>query len=136
MECPACHVKIGVFKNVHFTAAFFLKRVQPCPYCKTSLYRPHYPTWAYFKDILFVIFLIGVIFFLLAIIFGTVVGYQTALVICFWFWVIAVAVIGAIILTNILSILLYKYYRGIRMHIKKGRQYDNNLKKSNDNRGQ
>jgi len=124
MKCPACHAKIGFFRNVHFLITYTFKRVQTCPYCGTTLQRPSYPTWDYYRDILFVIFLIGAIFFLLAIIFGSVIGYQTALVICFWFWGIAVAVIGAIIFTNILSIVLPKYYRGIRKHIKKNSHRD------------
>ena len=129
-------MKISVFKKVRFTTAFFLNGVQPCPYCKTSLHRPHDPTWAYFKDILCVIFLIGVILFLLAIIFGTVLGYQTAFVISFWFWVVAAAVVSTIVVVNLICILIPRLYKGIRFNLKRDRHHGDKSQNSDDYRRQ
>ncbi len=59
------------------------------------------PTWEYFKLVSFVVGWFGVFLFLLAIIFGRHVGYETALLICFWFWIMIVLVFLVIVLGNI-----------------------------------
>ena len=136
MECPACHAKIGILKNVQFTVRFALKKAMPCPYCNITLYKHSNPTREYFKAILFVIFLIGFVLFLLAIIFGHMVGYKSAFTICFWLWVIAVAVIGAIVLVNLAFILFHKIYTGILDSKDEGRRHDDNTRKSTGNGSQ
>jgi len=119
MQCPACQARIGLIGNPWFRVTYALKKVGTCPHCQAALHRSNYPTWAYFQDILFAIFLIGAIFFLLVMVFGTVVGYQTALVICFWFWMISAAVIGVIVSLNVLWAAA-KWSASIQARLKKG----------------
>jgi len=74
------------------------------------------PTWDYFKLLLFVLFLIELILFFIAIIFGRVLGYDLALTACFWLGVIIAACYALIALSNVLVIISHKLFR---MNIKK-----------------
>jgi len=103
-------MKIGIIKNAKFIIRHALKKATPCPYCNINIYKQINPTWEYLKLIFFSVFLIGLIFFLLAIIFGKQVGFKSALVICFWFWIFAVGIIFSIILLNLASIFFNKIY--------------------------
>ena len=136
MLCPACQARISLLKNPQFRVTYALKKTGACPYCQAVLHRPNYPTWAYFQDILFAIFLIGAIFFLLAMIFGAVVGYQTALIICLWFWAIAAAVIVAIVLLNVAWAITTKWYTNSGTRTEKGGRRGNPTEKGIDYRGQ
>jgi len=136
MQCPACQARIGLFRNPRFRVAYALKRVGACPYCQAALHRANDPIWLYFQDILFAIFLIGVIFSLLAMVFGAVVGYQTALVICFWFWAIAVVVVGVIVLLNVFWAITARWCSNIGTRAKQGGQREDQPEKGVDHRGQ
>jgi hypothetical protein len=67
------------------------------------------PTWEYFKLVSFVVAWFGV--FLLAIIFGRQVGYETALLVCFWFWLMIVLVFIVIIVGNLGLIFLKRIFK-------------------------
>jgi DNA-directed RNA polymerase subunit RPC12/RpoP len=88
MKCPSCDSKIGMMKWGKFTVGLALRKAMPCPYCNANIYRLTNPTWEYFKLIIFVTFWIGFVLFLIALIFGRVLGYDSALIICFWFWIL------------------------------------------------
>jgi len=124
MQWPACQARIGFLRTPRFRVTYALKKVGACPYCRAALHRANDPTWFYFQDILFAIFLIGAIFFLLAMVFGAVVGYQTALVICFWFWAIAVVVVGVIVLLNVLWAIAARWFSNIGTRAKQGGQLE------------
>ena len=114
MKCPSCKSKIGMIKNSKFIIGLAFRKAMPCPYCNANIYKLTNPTWEYFKLIIFVIFWFGILLFLLAIIFGGQVGYESALVVCFWFWIIVIIVISSIILCNLTIILFYRIYIKIR----------------------
>ena len=114
MKCPSCKSKIGMIKCSKFTIGLALRKAMPCPYCGTNIYKLANPTWEYFKLIIFVIFWFGIFLFLLAIIFGGQVGYESALIVCFWLWIIVIIVISSIILLNPAMILFYRIYIKIR----------------------
>ena len=71
------------------------------------------PTWEYFRLLLFVLFLIELVLFFLAIIFGRILGYDLAFVSCFWFGVIIAGCFTIIVLFNMLVILFHKILRMI-----------------------
>jgi len=114
MKCPSCNLNIGVIKSAKFTISLALKKFKQCPHCGVTIYHQTNPTWEYFKLINFVIFWFGLFLFLLAIIFGRQVGYETALIVCFWLWAIVILVFTLIILGNLVVIFLHKTYRKIR----------------------
>ena len=114
MKCPSCNLNIGVIKSAKFTISLALRKSKPCPHCNATIYRQTNPTWEYFKLIIFVICWFGLFLFLLAMIFGSQVGYETALIICFWFWVFVITVLTIIILCNLTIIFLYKIYVKMR----------------------
>jgi len=68
------------------------------------------PTWDYFKLLLFVLFLIELVLFFMAIIFGRVLGYDLALTACFWLGVIMAACYVLITLSNVLVIISHKLF--------------------------
>jgi len=74
------------------------------------------PTWGYFKLLLYVLFLIELVLFFIAIIFGRLLGYKLALTACFWLGVIVAACYALIVLLNVLAIISHKLFR---MTIKK-----------------
>jgi len=90
MKCPSCNLNIGVIKSAKFTISLALRKSKPCPHCDATIYQQTNPTWEYFKLINFIIFWFGLFLFLLAMIFGGQVGYETALIICFWLWIIVI----------------------------------------------
>ena len=71
------------------------------------------PTWDYFKLLLFVLFLIELILFFIAIIFGRFLGYDLALTACFWLGVIIAACYALIVLSNVLVVVSHKLFRMI-----------------------
>jgi hypothetical protein len=62
------------------------------------------PTGDYFKLLLFVLFLIELVLFFMAIIFGRIFGYDLGLTACFWLGVIIAACYALIVLSNVLVI--------------------------------
>jgi hypothetical protein len=68
------------------------------------------PTWDYFKLLLFVLFLIELILFFMAIIFGRLLGYDLALTACFWLGVIIAACYALIVLSNVLVVASHKLF--------------------------
>ena len=110
MRCSSCNSKIGMIKCSKFMIGLALKKAMPCPYCNNNIYRLTNPTWEYFKLIIFVTFWFGLVLFLVAIIFGRVLGYESALTICFWFWVLVVIIFISIILSNLAVIFSHKVY--------------------------
>lgn len=114
MKCPSCNLNIGVIKSAKFTISLALRKSKPCPHCNATIYQQTNPTWEYFKLIIFVIFWFGLFLFLLAMIFGRQVGHETALIICFWFWIIVIIVFTLIILCNLAVIFLHKIFNKIR----------------------
>ena len=69
------------------------------------------PTWDYFKILLFVLFLIELVLFFIAIIFGRILGYDWSFVICFWLGIIVAGCISLIVLLNWLALLYHKLIR-------------------------
>ena len=114
MKCPSCKSKIGMIKCNKFIIGLAFRKAMPCPYCGTDIFKLTNPTWEYFKLIIFVIFWFGIFLFLLAMIFGRQVGYESALIVCFWFWIIVIIIISSIILCNLAIIFFYKIYIKIR----------------------
>jgi hypothetical protein len=114
MKCTACKSKIGMIKSGMFTIGLALRKAMSCPYCKTTIYRLENPTWEYFKLIIFVIFWFGLVLFLIAVIFGRVLGYKSALTICFWFWILVVIIFTSLILSNLAVIFSHKIYIKLR----------------------
>ena len=110
MKCPSCNSKIGMIKSGKFTIGLALRKAMPCPYCNTTIYKLAKPTWEYFKLIIFVTFWFGLVLFLIAIIFGRVLGYESALTICFWFWILVVVIFTSIIPSNLAIIFSHKIY--------------------------
>ena len=113
MECPTCDFKLSILQNTKFILRYMLKKATSCPYCNATIYRQTNPTWEYLKLIFFSAFLIGVVFFFLAIIFGKQIDYKSTLIICFWFWLIGVGVIFSIVLLNVIFIFANKMYHKI-----------------------
>ncbi len=108
MQCPSCHHRIGMLFGMVFTLGLSRKKYKHCPYCGIRIYRLVNPTWEYYKLISFIVGWIGVFLFLLAVIFGRQVGYETALFICFWFWLLIILVFLLIIFGNFGIIILKK----------------------------
>ena len=79
------------------------------------------PTWDYFKLLLFVLFLIELVLFFMAIIFGRLLGYDLALTACFWLGVIIAACYALIVLSNVHVMISHKLFRMIIK--KKGMRY-------------
>lgn len=108
MKCPLCHNHILFFKNPMFVILLYLKQVAACPYCNVAIYKKTNKIWKYYEQFLFIFFWFGVLLSLLAIIFGRQIGFKSAFIICFWFWIILAIVFLAIIFLNLVYILLRK----------------------------
>jgi len=78
-----------------------------------TLEKERNPTWEYFRLLLFVLFLIELVLFFLAIIFGRLLGYDLTFVSCFWLGVIIAACFTIIVLFNVLVIFCHKLLRMI-----------------------
>ncbi len=111
MQCPSCFHHIGMLPSIRLTISLLRKKYKQCPYCRIRIYRPINPTWEYFKLITFVVTWFGVFLFLLAVIFGRQVGYETALIICFWFWLMIVMVFLVIVLGNLGMIFVQRIFK-------------------------
>lgn len=72
------------------------------------------PTWEYYKSIIFVIFWIELVLFLIAIIFGRLLGYNFTLITCLWLGIIVAAVFTSIVFANLAVIFFYKAYLKIK----------------------
>jgi len=83
----------------------------PCPFCGSTIYKQTNLTWEHFKLIFFAMFWIGLVLFLMAVVFAGQIGLKTSLLICFWYWVVVVMVFFSIILLNLAAILIFKLYR-------------------------
>jgi hypothetical protein len=110
MKCPTCNANIDCLKRVELGASMLFRKFKQCPHCGVTIYRQNNPTWEYFKLIIFINVWFGVFLFLLAVIFGRQVGYKTALIICFWFWVLVVLVFLLIFVGNLTVIFLQKAF--------------------------
>jgi hypothetical protein len=75
------------------------------------------PTWEYFKLLVFVIFLIELVLFLIAMIFGRLLGYELTLTACFWFGLIVAACFALIISANLTVIFFSKLFSNIRKRL-------------------
>jgi hypothetical protein len=74
------------------------------------------PTWDHFKILLFVLFLIELVLFSMALIFGRLLGYEETLTACFWLGVIVAVCYASLVLVNVLIILFHKVFLGLRRH--------------------
>lgn len=113
MKCPSCNSKIGFIKNLRFLVSLFSKRAEPCPYCNAIIHKQTNLVWDHFKSIFFAMFWIGVVLFLMAIIFAQQIGLKTSLLVCLWYWVVVVVVFFALIFLNLVAILIYKLYLAV-----------------------
>ena len=75
------------------------------------------PNWEYFKLLIFVIFLIELVLFLTAIIFGRLLGYELALRVCLWFGIIVAACFALIISANLTVIFFSKLFHNTRKRL-------------------
>ena len=73
------------------------------------------PPWDYFKLLIFVVCLIELVLFLIAMIFGRLFGYQLTIIACFWLGVIVAACFAVIVFANLTIIGFNK----LRLKIKK-----------------
>ena len=73
------------------------------------------PTWEYFKLLIFIVLLIELALFFIAILFGRLFGYQLTIMACFWLGVIVAACFAVIVFANLTIIGLDK----LRLKIKK-----------------
>ena len=71
------------------------------------------PTLDYFKLVLFVLFLIELVIFFMAIIFGRSLGYDRTLSACFWIGVIVAGCFALVVLLNVFVIVCHKLFRMI-----------------------
>jgi len=108
MKCPACNLSIGVINSAKLAINLALRKPMPCPHCNAAINQQTNPTWEHFKFIIFVIFWLGLILFLIALLFGRQVGYESALKICFWLWIILIVVFVLIVLCDLAVIFLRK----------------------------
>ena len=69
------------------------------------------PTRDYFKLVLFVLFLLELVLFFIAIICGRILGYDCSFVICFWLGIIVAGSISLIVLMNLMTLLYHKLIR-------------------------
>ena len=114
MKCPSCNSKIGMIKSGKFTIGLALRKAMLCPYCNTTIYKLTKPIWEDIKLIIFVTFWFGLVLFLIGIIFGRALGYESALTICFWFWILVVIIFTSLILSNLAVIFSHKIYIKLR----------------------
>jgi len=72
------------------------------------------PTWEHFKLLIFVLFLCELVLFLLAIIFGRVVGYKYTFAASFLFGFIVALCYALIVFANVVIIWLQKAFLNIK----------------------
>jgi len=89
---------------------------------RRSIDRKDNRTWEHFKLLIFVVFLIELILFLMAALFGRVLGYESTLTACFWLGVIVAICFASIVLGNVMVIFLYRLYVMTRKKIDKRSQ--------------
>jgi hypothetical protein len=110
MNCPSCKATIGLINSARLAIFLASRKAIACPHCNTSLYPQTNYTLEYFKLVIFVLFWIGLFLFLVAILFGQVLGYKSALIMCFCLWILAIAIFISIILCNLVVIILSKMF--------------------------
>lgn len=110
MKCPSCNSKIGIIKNSKFLIQLYFRTVSSCPYCSANIFKKPHPTWGYFESIFYVMLWFGIVLFLLAIIYSRHIGFKSAIVMCFWSWLVVVVVFFSIIILNLLLICFQKIY--------------------------
>lgn len=86
------------------------KKDIPCPFCNVLIHKQSNLIWEYFKLIFFAMSWIGLVLFLMAIVFAQQIGLKTSLLVCFWYWVVVVAVFFSMIIINLVMILTNKLY--------------------------
>ena len=106
MKCPTCRKRLGLIKSTALSWKFAIRKAVPCPYCRNNIYWQHNPTSEYLKLLLFTAAWLGTVLFLLAVIFSGQIGFTSALLICFWLWVIAVGALITITFFNSVAVLL------------------------------
>ena len=74
------------------------------------------PTWDHFKILLFVLFLIELVLFSIALIFGRLLGYGATFRACFWLGVIVAVCYASLVLANVLIILFQKLILGLKRY--------------------
>jgi len=74
------------------------------------------PTWDHFKVLLFVLFLIELVLFSMALIFGRLLGYGATLRACFWLGVIVAVCYASLVLGNVFIILFQKLILGLKRY--------------------
>jgi sugar phosphate permease len=72
------------------------------------------PTRDYFKQLVFVLLLIALTLFFIALIFGRVLGYRLTLSACFWFGVVVAGCAGLLVSVNAAVIVLKKLISTIK----------------------
>ena len=110
MNCPSCNSKIGLINSARLAIFLASRKAIPCPHCHTSLYPQTNQTLEYFKLVIFVLFWIGIFLFFAAILFGQVLGYKSALIMCFCLWILVIAIFISIIFCNLVVIILSKMF--------------------------
>ncbi len=113
MKCPSCNIEIGLFKNPIIRTKLSFKKAVSCPCCKVTIYSEENTAWEYYEPFIFILFLIGSLLFFMAVIFSRHVGFKSALYICFWFWIITIAVSLVILFLNLIFVLLNRLYAWI-----------------------
>ena len=89
---------------------------------RRSIDRKDNRTWEHFKLLIFVLFLIELVIFIMAMILGRVLGYDSTLTACFWLGVIVAICFATIVLGNVVVIFLYRLYVMTRKKIDKRSQ--------------
>ena len=110
MNCPSCNSKIGKINSARLVIFLASRKAIACPHCNTSIYPQTNHTLEYFKLIIFVLFWIGLVLFFMAILFGQVLGHESALITCFWLWILVIVIFTSIIVCNLASIFFSKMF--------------------------
>ena len=90
-----------------------------------SMDRKDNRTWEHFKLLIFVLFLIELILFLMAALFGLILGYESTLIACFWLGVVVAICFASIVLGNVMAIFLFRLFVTIRRKTDKRAQLKN-----------
>lgn len=122
MKCPSCKSDITLLKNPGTLIRFFFRKSASCPCCRTPIYGRTMPIRDYIESILFVILLVGLVLFFLALLAGLHIGMSTAAAGCLFVWAAAIGVFLVILLANFLFICLGKLYSRVRQKLTRNRK--------------
>ena len=89
----------------------------PCPYCRTLIYQKRHRAWDYYEQFIFIAVLFGVLLLLLTAIFGRHIGYHSALITSFGFWLVLLSVFAVILVLNLIVVVFLRIFS----HAKKER---------------